>query len=68
MTDWVDAGETSNSRNSRKPSRAWILDPSQTMRGRTARAAIGSAHFTRQMSLIASPAKAMSERQAHSAD
>src|ERR1700680_791124 len=36
--------------------------PSQTMSGRTAKAAIGSAHFTCQSALIASPAKAMSER------
>jgi len=36
--------------------------PSQTMRGRTARAAIGSAHFTCQIALIASPAKAITDR------
>jgi len=32
------------------------------------RAATGSVHFTCQIALIASPAKAISERQAHSAD
>jgi hypothetical protein len=42
--------------------------PSQTMSGRTAKAEMGSAHFTCQIALIANPAKAMSERQAHSAD
>jgi|SRR5579864_29533 len=39
-----------------------LCAPSQTMRGRTAKAAIGSAHLTRQMALIASPVKAMSEK------
>ena len=38
------------------------------MSGRIAKAAIGSAHLTRQMALIASPAKAMNDRYAHSAD
>lgn len=35
--------------------------PSRTMRG-TAKAAIGSAHLTRQIALVASPAKAISDR------
>ena len=38
------------------------------MSGRIATAAIGSAHFTCQIALIAGPAKAMSERYAHTAD
>src|ERR1700694_1660519 len=42
--------------------------PSQRMSGTTTNAAIGSAHFTCQIVLIASPAKAISERYAHSAD
>ncbi len=36
--------------------------PSQTMSGRITKAAIGSAHFTCQIALIASPAKAISDR------
>ncbi len=42
--------------------------PSHRMSGIMTRAAVGSAHFTCQISLTASPAKAMSERQAHSPD
>ncbi len=36
--------------------------PSQTMSGRITKAAIGSAHFTCQIALIASPAKAISDK------
>src|SRR5271169_4656977 len=42
--------------------------PSQMMSGTTAKAAIGSAHATRQIALTASPANAITERQAHNAD
>ena len=36
--------------------------PSQAMRGTMAKAAIGSAHSTCQIALIANPVKAISER------
>jgi hypothetical protein len=36
--------------------------PSQTMSGRSAKAAVGSAHLTCQMALIASPAKAINDK------
>ena len=42
--------------------------PSQTISGRTTKAAIGSAHLMCQIALIASPVKAITERYAHSED
>jgi hypothetical protein len=38
------------------------FQPSQTIRGRTARAANGSAHFRCQIALIAGPARAINQR------
>ena len=48
--------------NSRRHSRVWLPDPPRRMRGRKIKAAIGSAHCTCQIALIASPAKAISDR------